>query len=213
MINGYAQELGIDPIATPTLIAVGGDGVLLAMLRHLEGGEMARKPDHGHSIPDDAVGFSAANAIDAGFPPKVLPIAAKRRQMAEVKTQHTAPEMTVRRAMHARGLRFRLHRRDLPGRPDIVLPKHQTAVFVHGCYWHGCVMCDRGIRRPKTNAEFWSAKLAENRRRDDGNITALKGLGWQVSIIWECETRNPETLCEALDRLPFLVPSKRHHDE
>jgi DNA mismatch endonuclease (patch repair protein) len=131
----------------------------------------------------------------------------KGRQMAAVRTQHTAPEIAVRKAMHARGLRFRLHRRDLPGRPDIVLVKHQTAVFVHGCFWHGCALCDRGTRRPKSNAGFWSAKLDENRRRDDRNTAALTQLGWHVSVIWECETRSPDRLAETLDRILTFVPS------
>ena len=173
---------------------------------------MVKKPDAGGFKAVDAIGIGSARGSDYGCPPRVTPTAAKRRQMAAVKTQDTTPEMVVRRAMHANGLRFRLHPRDLPGRPDIILPKHRTAVFVHGCYWHGCLMCDRGLRRPKTNVVFWSAKLTENRRRDDGSVAALKGLGWHVSIIWECETRTPETLARALDRLLSLVPSKRHND-
>ncbi len=121
--------------------------------------------------------------------------------MARVGTQHTAPELAVRRALHARGLRFRLHRRDLPGRPDIVLPRLGTAIFVHGCYWHGCTMCDRGLRRPKTNTAFWSAKLEENRRRDRRNQADLRALGWRPVVIWECEARAPDTLRTALDRI------------
>jgi DNA mismatch endonuclease (patch repair protein) len=136
----------------------------------------------------------------------------KRRQMAAVRTQHTAPEIAVRKAMHARGLRFRLHRRELPGCPDIVLAKHRTAVFVHGCFWHGCVECDRGIRRPKSNAGFWSAKLDENRRRDTRNTADLMLLGWRVAVVWECETRKPDTLAAALDRILTVVPSKRLND-
>ena len=136
----------------------------------------------------------------------------KSRQMAGVRTRHTAPEIAVRRALHSRGFRFRLHRRDLPGRPDIVLVRHKTAVFVHGCFWHGCTVCDRGTRRPKSNAGFWSAKLAANRDRDARNARDLAQLGWRVAVIWECETRNAERLSEALDRLFACVPSLRLDD-
>ena len=136
----------------------------------------------------------------------------KGRQMAAVRTQHTAPEIAVRKAMHARGLRFRLHRRDLPGRPDIVLAKHRTAVFVHGC-----TLCDRGTRRPKSNAGFWSAKLDENRRRDARNTAELTRLGWRVVVVWECETRipgrlGPDRLGEVLDRILSYVPSTGLND-
>lgn len=129
----------------------------------------------------------------------------KSAQMARVRTQHTAPEMAVRRALHRRGLRFRLHRRDLPGRPDIVLPRFKMAIFVHGCYWHGCTMCDRGVRRPKTNMEFWSAKLDENRRRDERNQAELHELGWHPITVWECETRTPDKLQTTLDRILSCV--------
>ena len=125
----------------------------------------------------------------------------KSAQMARVRTRNTAPEMTVRRALFGLGLRFRLHRRDLPGRPDIVLPRFKAAIFVHGCYWHGCTMCDRGVRRPKTNTAFWSAKLEENRRRDQRNQADLRALGWHPAVIWECEARTPGTLRTALDRI------------
>lgn len=126
---------------------------------------------------------------------------AKSAQMARVRTQNTAPEMAVRRALFGLGLRFRLHRRDLPGRPDIVLPRFKAAIFVHGCYWHGCTMCDRGLRRPKTNIAFWSAKLAESRLRDQRNQADLRALGWHPAVIWECEARTPDTLRTALDRI------------
>ena len=126
---------------------------------------------------------------------------AKSAQMARVRTQNTTPEMAVRRALFSLGLRFRLHRRDLPGRPDIVLPRFKAAIFVHGCYWHGCTMCDRGLRRPKTNIAFWSAKLAENRLRDQRNQADLRALGWHPAVIWECEAGTPDTLRTALDRI------------
>ncbi len=104
--------------------------------------------------------------------------------MAAVKGKNTKPELIVRRALHAAGFRFRLHRRDLPGRPDIVLPRHRTAVFVHGCFWHGHD-CRRG-RRPSTNVDFWGPKLDRNVERDLANQAALEAAGWQVVTIWEC---------------------------
>jgi DNA mismatch endonuclease (patch repair protein) len=181
--------------------------------RQFQAGQTIDKSARRYSVPEVAAASGDASVREAGIPSNVPPSAVKRRQMADVKTQHTAPEIAVRRALHARGLRFRLHRRDLPGRPDIVLPGHRTVVFVHGCYWHGCVMCDRGIRRPKTNVAFWSAKLDENRRRDDRDVAVLQGLGWRVCIIWECDTRDPERLAETLDRIHLPVPGRRHRDE
>ena len=126
---------------------------------------------------------------------------ARSRLMARVRSSHTAPEMAVRRALHARGFRYRLHRNDLPGRPDIVLSHHRLAIFVHGCFWHGCTQCDRGLRRPKNNVTFWSSKLEQNRARDERNVMALEALGWRVAIVWECDTRDHERLQAALDRL------------
>jgi DNA mismatch endonuclease (patch repair protein) len=108
--------------------------------------------------------------------------------MRAVKSRDTAPEMKVRRAAHALGLRFRLHRADLPGKPDLVFPAKRTAVFVHGCFWHGHT-CPRGARLPKTNRNYWQAKISRNMARDKASLTALKKLGWKVRIIWECETR------------------------
>lgn len=104
--------------------------------------------------------------------------------MATVGGRDTYPEMTVRRALHARGFRYRLHRNDLPGRPDVVLPRHRLAVFVHGCFWHGHD-CRRG-RRPKSNTMFWDAKLGRNVERDRDAQEALKAAGWGVEVVWEC---------------------------
>jgi DNA mismatch endonuclease (patch repair protein) len=126
-------------------------------------------------------------------------LASKSHQMGRVRSKDTAPEMAVRRALHARGFRFRLHRKDLPGKPDIVLPRHRLVILVHGCYWHGCSRCDRGLRRPKRNVVFWSAKLAVNKERDMRNIAALETLGWTVAIAWECDTRDPGRLQVTLD--------------
>jgi DNA mismatch endonuclease, patch repair protein len=110
--------------------------------------------------------------------------AVRSRMMGTVRGKDTGPERAVRRALHSRGYRYRLHRRDLPGAPDIVLPRFRTAVFVHGCFWHGHD-CPRG-RRPTSHTEFWNAKLDGNIKRDRQNQAALRAAGWDVVVLWEC---------------------------
>ena len=124
----------------------------------------------------------------------------RSRNMAAIRGKDTAPELAVRRILHAMGLRFRLHRRDLPGRPDIVLPKHRTVVFVHGCFWHRHEDC-RYTTTPKTRQEFWQTKFAANVERDRRNRTDLLQLGWRVIVVWECELRQPSDLKERLSGL------------
>lgn len=109
--------------------------------------------------------------------------------MAAIKGKNTKPEIVVRRALHARGYRFRLHRRDLPGNPDIVLPKYRVVVRVNGCFWHGHD-CRKGRNLPKTNVEFWKAKIESNVRRDLIARTRLEADGWQVYDIWDCSIEN-----------------------
>jgi DNA mismatch endonuclease (patch repair protein) len=111
----------------------------------------------------------------------------RRLNMSRVRATDTRPEITVRRLLHSLGFRFRLHRRDLPGRPDIVLPRHRTAIFVHGCFWHGhdCSL----FRMPATRTEFWAAKIAANRRRDGEAVSGLRDAGWRSLLIWECALR------------------------
>ena len=123
----------------------------------------------------------------------------RSRIMSQVKNRDTAPELVVRRLLHGLGYRFRLHgsNRNLPGHPDIVLPRHQKVIFVNGCFWHGHVGCPRGAR-PATNTEFWNGKLDTNSRRDKSAQDALDDLGWQVLIVWQCETRNQQQLSVAL---------------
>lgn len=104
--------------------------------------------------------------------------------MAAIRGRNTAPEHAVRHALFAAGYRYRLHRRDLPGAPDIVLPRFRTVVFVHGCFWHGHD-CPRG-QRPASNIEFWNRKLNGNIARDHHNQAALRAAGWQVEVIWQC---------------------------
>ncbi len=128
--------------------------------------------------------------------------------MSRVKGRDTEPELHVRRELHAAGLRYRLHRQDLPGRPDIALPALRTAIFVHGCFWHGH-QCKRG-RRPTSNSAFWTAKLDRNLQRDRSAIAALNQAGWTVTVIWECELEDStKQLVADLKRRKTQVRSER----
>lgn len=117
--------------------------------------------------------------------------------MRAVRRRDTAPEMTVRRLLHRRGWRYRLHRKDLPGSPDIVFTRLRKAIFVHGCFWHGHE-CSKG-RQPKTRQAFWSAKIADNRARDKRAEDALHALGWETLIIWQCELRDKDAALMKLE--------------
>lgn len=108
--------------------------------------------------------------------------------MRAVKGKDTGPEMLVRRMLHRDGYRYRLHRRDLPGCPDLAFIAKRKAIFIHGCFWHGHG-CARGARVPKTNTEYWTAKIARNRKRDADARTRLRVDGWDVLVVWECEIR------------------------
>ncbi|MBN2906349.1 MAG: DNA mismatch endonuclease Vsr [Rhodobacteraceae bacterium] len=114
--------------------------------------------------------------------------------MASVRGRNTKPEMAVRRYLHATGLRFRLHRRDLPGRPDLVLPSRRVALFVHGCFWHQHLGCKRA-KLPQTRADFWREKLEGNVERDAAALAELEARGWIALVVWECEV-GPEALEE-----------------
>ena len=120
----------------------------------------------------------------------------RSRVMSRVKNKNTKPEVQVRSMLHRMGYRFRLHRRDLAGAPDIVLPRHRKAVFVHGCFWHNHD-CPRG-KRPSTRTEFWNAKLDANIERDRANQKALEEKGWQVLTLWECEVKDSVYIQEKL---------------
>jgi DNA mismatch endonuclease (patch repair protein) len=113
----------------------------------------------------------------------------RSRVMARVKGKDTTPELKVRRTLHKLGARFRLHRKDLPGAPDIVLPGRKLAIFVHGCFWHGHD-CARGARVPKQNRDYWLGKVARNRERDAASRAALEADGWRVETVWECELKD-----------------------
>ena len=126
----------------------------------------------------------------------------KRRSelMAGIRGRDTAPELAVRRIAHRMGLRFRLHRKDLPGRPDLVFPRHRLVVFVHGCFWHRHKGC-RYASTPKSRIAFWTEKFAANVARDVRQEAALRAVGWRVLVIWECETRHEEAVERRLGSL------------
>jgi len=109
--------------------------------------------------------------------------------MSQIKSKDTKPELIVRKYLFANGFRYRLHVKDLPGKPDIVLPKYKTVIFVNGCFWHGHEGCIEASK-PKTNSEFWENKIQKNIKRDRNNIKLIENLGWKVIIIWECELKN-----------------------
>ncbi|CAB3935451.1 very short patch repair endonuclease [Achromobacter insolitus] len=119
----------------------------------------------------------------------------RSRMMAGIKGKNTKPEMAVRSLVHGMGFRFRLHRKDLPGSPDLVFPGLKRVIFVHGCFWHRHQGC-RFAYTPKSNSQFWLTKLNANVRRDAVALQALAALGWEVLIVWECEVANFPALTE-----------------
>lgn len=126
----------------------------------------------------------------------------RSRVMSHVKGRHTQCELRVRRLLHSMGFRFRLHRADLPGKPDIVLPKYRKVVFVHGCFWHGHAGCPRA-KRPSTNREFWDRKLDGNIARDAKAINDLKLAGWGALVIWQCELREIDDVAHRIRSFIF----------
>lgn len=127
--------------------------------------------------------------------------------MRSVKQANTDPELAVRRSLHSLGLRYRIHRRDLPGTPDIVFPKQRLAIFVHGCFWHRHPNC-QASSTPKTNLEFWEKKFSANVLRDARNAAALKSAGWRVMTIWECETKKLRKLERQVNRVRRALARK-----
>lgn len=119
--------------------------------------------------------------------------------MRAVKSRDTTPEMIVRRTVHAMGKRYRLHRDDLPGKPDLTFPRLRKVIFVHGCFWHGHD-CKRGARQPKENAEYWLKKISRNRERDVRSQDELQAMGWDILVIWECELKDVAGLTVRLQR-------------
>jgi len=117
----------------------------------------------------------------------------RSRTMRAVKSRDTTPEMIVRRMVHAMGKRYRLHRNDLPGKPDLIFPCMRKIIFVHGCFWHGH-NCTRGARQPKDNADYWITKIHRNIERDKRAQETLIAMGWEVQVIWECQIKDREAL-------------------
>ena len=131
-----------------------------------------------------------------------MPSEQRSRIMRAVKHRDTEPELTVRRLLHRMGYRYRLHRKDLPGKPDIVFGPRRKIIFVHGCFWHGH-SCKRGSRMPKTNAEYWETKITRNGERHLRQVKELAAAGWTSLTLWECELADREAaalrLCIFLD--------------
>lgn len=125
----------------------------------------------------------------------------RSRMMSNIKGRNTKPELMVRSLLHARGFRFRIHRKDLPGKPDIVLPKYKAIIFIHGCFWHGHQNC-RLFRLPASRTEFWEAKISRNQENDIKAMHLLLDSGWRICTIWECAIRrsrkDPALLMEML---------------
>jgi len=119
----------------------------------------------------------------------IVDAATRSRMMSGIRGRNTKPELLIRSLLHRRGFRFRLDARDLPGRPDIVLPRYRAVIFVHGCFWHQHPGCDFATV-PATRPEFWQAKFAANKARDSAVVDRLTALGWQVFTIWECQTKD-----------------------
>lgn len=128
-----------------------------------------------------------------------LTTAERSEIMGRVRSKNTRPEIAVRRLLHGMGYRFRLHRSDLPGRPDIVFPRKRVAVFVHGCFWHRHVGCP-STRTPKSRVAFWTGKFNDNMRRDRAARRALRRDGWRVLVVWECQVANVERLVNRIRR-------------
>jgi DNA mismatch endonuclease (patch repair protein) len=122
-----------------------------------------------------------------------LTVSQRSERMSRIRSKDTKPEMAVRRAVSSLGYRYRLHRKDLPGKPDLVFPGRRKVLFVHGCFWHAHEGC-KVANLPKSRTRFWEAKFSYNRTRDKANKSALRKLGWKVLIVWECEVRNEQKL-------------------
>ncbi|MEY9562246.1 very short patch repair endonuclease [Sinorhizobium fredii] len=128
-----------------------------------------------------------------------MPETAQHRSwtMSQVKSKDTSPEMTVRRLLHSMGYRYRLHGKNLPGKPDLVFAGRKKVIFIHGCFWHGHD-CKRGARIPSTRQDYWLAKVGRNKERDARNVSSLEQAGWSVLTVWECELKDRVALAACL---------------
>ena len=133
----------------------------------------------------------------------MLTEAERSKQMSLVRAKNSKPELLVRRLVHRLGYRFRLHRRDLPGKPDLVFPARRKIIFVHGCFWHGHE-CRLGRRRPKSRLDYWIPKITRNNQRDQKTLRKLRGMRWKCLVLWECQLRDIEKLTIQITR--FLEP-------
>ena len=123
--------------------------------------------------------------------------------MSKIRSKNTKPELILRKALFARGFRYRVNDKRLPGRPDIVFPKYKTVIFIHGCFWHGH---DKGCidsHIPKTNSEYWLAKIKKNKERDENNQSQIQSMGWNVLTIWDCEIQRKNNLEILVDKMPI----------
>lgn len=141
-----------------------------------------------------------ATMVDALSP------AERSRHMAKIRGRDTRPELKVRRLLHALGYRYRVHLKGVPGRPDVAFPARKKAVLVHGCFWHGHEGC-KAAHVPRTRSDYWAAKFERNKARDQRQLVEATALGWQVLVVWECETRSRTGLQDRLTG--FLGPTKR----
>ena len=199
-----AVEQGIEALAIKDRNNVDGIGPFRAAARNRAAyifpeqrfGKAVRNARTTAAISE--TGFSTASALGTSLMSRLITethvtdiVDSKRRSelMSRIRGRDTAPELAVRRIAHRMGLRFRLHRNDLPGRPDLVFPKHRLAVFVHGCFWHRHEGC-RHASTPKSRIAFWTEKFAANVVRDARQEAALRALGWRVLVVWQCESRD-----------------------
>lgn len=126
--------------------------------------------------------------------PDVITKAKRSEIMSRIRSRDTRPELCVRKYLHAAGCRYRLHDSRLPGKPDLVFTRRRICLFVHGCFWHGCPKCSDGRRKPKSNQAYWLPKIRRNKQRDKQHTSRLRAAGWQVLVIWECETADVRNL-------------------
>lgn len=134
-----------------------------------------------------------------------LTVAQRSERMARIRSKDTKPELRVRSLIHGLGYRYRLHRKNLPGKPDLIFPSRRKVIFVHGCFWHAHADC-KVANRPKSRRSFWDAKFSRNIDRDRLNEGTLRQAGWDVFTVWECETKNPTSLSERI--MAFLGPAR-----
>jgi DNA mismatch endonuclease (patch repair protein) len=129
--------------------------------------------------------------------------AARSYNMSRIRAKNTSPEIAIRKALFKRGLRYRLHVHNLPGKPDIVFSKQKTIIFIHGCFWHSHPGCKRATM-PKSNIEYWNPKITNNTRRDQRHYHELEALGWRVYVVWECQTKGSFLVDTVNDIIKFL---------